>query len=35
MLTRAETEIAKNYLNEKALAKAHKEYDKYMKSHLI
>ena len=23
MLTRAETEIAKNYLNEKALAKAH------------
>ena len=34
MLTRAETEIAKNYLNEKELEKAHKEYDKYMKNHL-
>ena len=30
MLTRAETEIAKNYLNEKALAKAHE----YMKNYL-
>ena len=34
MPTRAETEIDKNYLSEKALEKAHKEYDKYMRNHL-
>ena len=32
--TREETEFAKNYLTEEELKKAHKEYEKYMQTHL-